>query len=197
MKRILAYGDSNTWGSMAYGGRYLDKKQWCNILEQLDKDRRVVQEGLCARVAGNYEKVHPVRNGQPPFEVIFLSALPLDAIIIALGTNDLKIRYQRTAEDIVNDLLWYRDKIKRIKDTMKSDSIKVIYLAPANFIGNKEYFDADESLRRGVIELLQNKTENVIVVNDLHMSEDGVHYSANAHMEIAKIIDKKLKELGL
>lgn len=197
MKRILAYGDSNTWGSMAYGGRYLDKKQWCNILEQLDRDRRVVQEGLCARVAGNYEKEYPVRNGQPPFEVIFLSALPLDAIIIALGTNDLKVRYQRTTEDIVNDLLWYRDKVKRIKDTMKSDSIKVIYLAPTNFIENKDYFDADESLRCDVIKLVQSKAENVIVVNDLRMSKDGVHYSADAHMEVAKIIDKKLKELSL
>jgi lysophospholipase L1-like esterase len=197
MKRILAYGDSNTWGQMAYDGRYEEIKQWCNMLEQPNVDRRVVQEGLCARVAGAYETKFPVLNGQTPFEAIFLSALPLDAVIIALGTNDLKSRYKRTAEDIVNDLLWYRDKIEGIKDTMKSDNIKVIYFAPANFTDNKDYFDAEESLRLEVIKLLQEKAENVVVANNLLMSEDGVHYSEEAHSEVAKILDKKLKEHDL
>lgn len=196
MKRILVYGDSNTYGQMAYDGRYPEEKQWCNILEQLD-NRRVIQEGLCARIAGDYENENPVLNGRNSFEVIFRSALPLDAVIIALGTNDLKTKYGRGASDIVDDLIWYKEKIDTIKDTMKTDSLQVIYLAPANFTNNKDYFDADEDLRQEVIKLLLERAGGVIKLDNLPMSDDGVHYSEEAHKIVANKIDGTLKELGI
>ena len=39
-------------------------------------------------------------NGHSPFEAVLLSHQPLDHILIMLGTNDLKARFNRTADDI-------------------------------------------------------------------------------------------------
>lgn len=191
------YGDSNTWGQMAYDGRYPEDSQWCNILTKRGSKRRIIQEGLNARVAGSFEVEKPFRNGRLPFEAIFRSALPLDAVIIALGTNDLKFRYKRTTEDIFEDLIWYKESIDTIQGTMRRDSPQLIYLAPANFMSRKDYFDGNDELRLDVIALLQKRVPNTVVVDNLKMSEDGVHYSREAHQIVAEKIDEKLKELGL
>lgn len=181
---------------MAYKGRYSGERQWCWILEKhLGDDYRVIQEGLCARIAGDYELEKPVRNGQRVFEAMLRSALPLDAIVIALGTNDLKNGYNRSADQIVNDLLWYKEKMINTKESMLEVLPKFVYLAPPNFSDNKDYFDADELKRQDVIKKLQEKTENVIVINDLEMSEDGVHFSENDHQAVAKKVYEVLKEM--
>lgn len=197
-KRILIYGDSNTYGQMAYSGRYPEDQQWCWILEGLlGSGHRVLQEGLGARIAGDYEVEKPVRNGQRVFEVMLRTALPIDAIIIALGTNDLKNAYNRSANDIVDDLLWYKEKTASMEDPMLAVLPQFIYVAPPNFSDNKAYFDADESKRQELVKKLQEGTDHVIVMHDLEMSEDGVHFSEAAHQVVAQRVYEKMKELNL
>ena len=47
MKKILIYGDSNTWGdNFILGKRIPDEKQWANILQRDLKDSfKIIQEG--------------------------------------------------------------------------------------------------------------------------------------------------------
>ena len=58
MKRILAYGDSNTWGfdPVTWGSvprtleRYPEDIRWTGLLQKaLGKDAPVLEEGLCGR----------------------------------------------------------------------------------------------------------------------------------------------------
>lgn len=49
MKKILCYGDSNTWGQAAFGGRIEGEEQWPNILQALlPSSCKVIQEGWAA-----------------------------------------------------------------------------------------------------------------------------------------------------
>ena len=64
MKKILIYGDSNTWGDNFFLGKRIDDdKQWANILQKkLGSEYKVIQEGLPGRIAGNFHikmvKIH-------------------------------------------------------------------------------------------------------------------------------------------
>ena len=97
MKKILIYGDSNTWGDNFFLGKRIDDdKQWANILQKkLESEYKVIQEGLPGRIAGNFDIEEPYKNGKDSFLSIYKSHAPIDILIIALGSNDLQIKYNK------------------------------------------------------------------------------------------------------
>jgi len=197
MKTILCYGDSNTWGRKAGSTRFPRDEQWVNKLQtKLGEDCLVVQEGLSARIAGNYETEKPWLNGQDPFVAIFLTASPVNVVVIALGTNDLKVQYNQYAQGVVDNLLWYQTSIMRLVETNQNIIPAVIYLLPPNF-ENREGHHRDENLHRDIIAKFQElvPSEQAIIFDDLEMDVDGVHFTTAAHNRVADKVYEKLKEL--
>lgn len=190
MKRIFCYGDSNTWGSAAFGGRIAEGEQWPNILEKLSNNR-VVQEGLNARVAGSFE-TRLYLNGKTHYEAILRSARPVDIVIIALGTNDIKIKYGRNAQQIVEDLLWYETTTQRVMERFDEQFPRIIYILPGNFMSS-DYYEGDESLRQEVIAAIKASGREYIELENIKLTEDGVHYSPKTHEVIAQKVYKKLQ----
>lgn len=197
-RRILCYGDSNTWGESAFShGRIEDKFQWPNILqEKLGRDFKVVQEGVCGRTAGSCDDKKLHYDGQKYFDVAFRSAYPVDFLVISLGTNDCKYKYNRNAKQIFEDLQWYKNAAEQINLLKRGSIMKTVFLSPANFNSTKDYFDANEELRSQLVNLL-SKDENAIILDDLEILPDGVHYTESTHETVANIVYVKLKELGL
>ena len=113
MKKILVYGDSNTWGdNFITGMRIPDNKQWVNILKDKYQNKFIfLQEGLPGRIAGNEECEKEYKNGKDSFISTFRVNAPVDIVIISLGTNDLQKKYNKSAEQIINDLNWYREQL--------------------------------------------------------------------------------------
>ncbi|RUT32890.1 arylesterase [Arsenicitalea aurantiaca] len=100
MKTILAYGDSLTYGHNAEGwgtpdaggGRHAFEDRWPSVLEAgLGGRARVIPEGLGGRTTAfdDWSAVTD-RNGARVLPTILGSHMPLDAVVIMLGTNDLK-----------------------------------------------------------------------------------------------------------
>jgi lysophospholipase L1-like esterase len=92
MKTILAYGDSLTFGTDPKGERHRFEDRWPSVLEAgLKGEARVIAEGLGGRTtafddwAGSADL-----NGARILPVMLKSHQPLDAVVIMLGTNDLK-----------------------------------------------------------------------------------------------------------
>ncbi len=195
MKRILVYGDSNTWGAKANDtGRLDDSKQWPQILQaNLGDSYKIVQEGLCGRIAGNFEENKAYYNGQASFEVIFRSATPVNVLIIALGTNDLKRRYNRTPKQIQHDLLWYTEKTQQLQSSNEGVSISVLYILPPNFTSTEGYYEANQQTRIDLIDMFKGD-DSVLIFDDLEMTEDGVHFSELAHTTVANAVGKKIEE---
>ncbi len=105
MKTVLCYGDSNTWGSATAprpDDRYPPDERWTGILRRrLGPEWLVVEEGLPGRTT-----VHPDPiegswlDGSAYLLPCLRSHQPLDAIVVMLGTNDLKARFNVPAGDI-------------------------------------------------------------------------------------------------
>ncbi len=209
MKNILIYGDSNTWGdNFITGIRIPFDKRWPNILQKkLGNEYRIFQEGLPGRVAGNCDVEKKFKNGKDTFIATFRTQAPVDVIIIALGTNDLQIKYNRKVEDIIEDLEWYT-KILMEMFNDEDDKIKyfnnkfpdIIYILPSNF----DYldkasvvFDSDsEKKRKIIIDYFRNKKYNIIYSDEMSLFDDGLHFDYATHERMALLVGKRLTDNG-
>lgn len=102
MKHILCYGDSNTFGTdPVHGGRHGDEVRWTGVLQALlGTEYRVIEEGLGGRTTVFEDEISYGRKGLAMLTPCIASHNPLDLIIVMLGTNDLKQRFQATAWDL-------------------------------------------------------------------------------------------------
>ena len=97
MKRILCYGDSNTWGLIPGSNphqRYSIEKRWTGILQNLRPDLQIIEEGLCGRTTVFEDALRPGRNGLAVLPILLESHKPLDGAVVMLGTNDCKTVYR-------------------------------------------------------------------------------------------------------
>lgn len=105
MKRVLCYGDSNTWGHhpMTDGTvtRYADEVRWTGILQdKLAGKVKIIEEGLCGRTIMYDDPIAPDRNGRKFLNCCLSSQQPLDLVILMLGTNDIRHIFTPSVKEI-------------------------------------------------------------------------------------------------
>jgi len=98
MKTILCYGDSNTWGDPPGGsGRHAWGVRWPGLLQQaLGSSVRIIEEGVGGRTTCFDDPLSPNRNGLAYLSIALESHSPIDLLIVMLGTNDVKVRFNLT-----------------------------------------------------------------------------------------------------
>ena len=106
-KRILCFGDSNTYGTNPTGGRYDENTRWPMRLGQLlGADYAIIEEGFGGRTCAFDDPVEGgYKSGAQYLPPCLMSHNPLDLIVIMLGTNDAKLRFQMTARTIGEALM--------------------------------------------------------------------------------------------
>lgn len=100
MKTILCYGDSITWGSdPATGGRHDFTDRWPTILQQrLGAQAHIIVDGLRGRTTAFDEHLASCdRNGARILPTTLYTHVPLDLVILMLGSNDMKPALAGTA----------------------------------------------------------------------------------------------------
>ena len=99
MKRILCFGDSNTYGYDFLNGRFDDETRWTRRLAAaLGEGYAVVEEGLNGRTFIHDDPTEGGhKNGMKYLPPCLLSHNPLDLVVIMLGTNDAKERFGMNA----------------------------------------------------------------------------------------------------
>jgi lysophospholipase L1-like esterase len=105
IRTVLCYGDSNTWGYATEprpDSRYERDERWPGVLQrELGADWRVIEEGLSGRTTVRDDPVEGAdKNGKTYLLPCLNTHKPLDAVVIMLGTNDLKARFNLSAWDI-------------------------------------------------------------------------------------------------
>lgn len=92
MKRIVCYGDSNTWGYIpGTGDRFDADTRWTALLQKkLGSEYCVIEAGMNARTTSFDDPFCDYLNGRKGLMYTLLAAKPVDLLIISLGTNDLK-----------------------------------------------------------------------------------------------------------
>ena len=105
-KRIMCFGDSLTWGwkpveAVIPVERYASDVRWTGVLaRQLGADYEIVEEGLSGRTTDLDDPLDPKLNGAAYLPAALASHMPLDLVVIMLGTNDTKAYFHRSAVEI-------------------------------------------------------------------------------------------------
>src|SRR5208337_2007275 len=110
---ILCYGDSNTWGfdieswnkaGPVGSARLPAGVRWPGVLAaELGGGHRVIEEGLNGRTTVWDDPVEGEhKNGLRYLLPCLESQAPIEAVVIALGINDVKERFSATAGDIAS-----------------------------------------------------------------------------------------------
>ena len=200
--RILCYGDSNTWGFRpVVGGRYEKNERWTGRLQALT-GYEIIEEGLCGRTTAFPDCSIPYRSGLEYAAPCVISHLPLDLVIIMLGTNDAKRRYHVKAPDIaealgevIRQMRWFS-----VREGLEPDIL--IVSPPATAIGDNDWGfdeDANEVIRQ--LEKAYEKLAGEMECEFLRASdyvdevgEDGVHLTARGHEQLAKGLAEYLRK---
>ena len=103
-KRILAFGDSNTWGYDARTGKRFGKYvRWTGVLQKLlDEEYTVIEEGLSGRTTVFDDPLHEGLNGLKYLYPCLETHKEIDLLIIMLGTNDCKARFAASSKNIAD-----------------------------------------------------------------------------------------------
>ena len=99
---IVCFGDSLTWGfNPVDRSRYGHGVRWTRLLQKdLGDGFYVVEEGLNSRTTVFEDPVMGDKNGLAHLATVLQSHKPLDVLIIMLGTNNLKRRFNMSAAEI-------------------------------------------------------------------------------------------------
>lgn len=113
---ILCFGDSNTWGYIPGEDceRYAPDIRWPGVLQAgLGDDYRVIEEGQNGRMTvwDDPLALDVSKNGVKQLPAILESHMPIDLVIVMLGTNDLKSYMNHSANDIALGAITVVDSI--------------------------------------------------------------------------------------
>ena len=203
-KRILCYGDSNTWGAIPLEqGKYPAHVRWTGVLQnRLGEDYEVIEEGLRSRTTNIDDPKRIDRNGKTYFHPCLETHTPLDLCIIWLGTNDLKQRFKRTAEDVAKAA---QELIQMAKEETEGRT-KILLVCPPVIYDTettKEYDFVDPYSTSLALGAQYNKIADEEKVHFINLAKEGVtpdetegvHLTKEMHQKIGELFAKKVIEI--
>jgi lysophospholipase L1-like esterase len=208
VKRILCFGNSNTWGYTPGTGERLEySSRWTGIIAQsLHEKYHIIEEGLNGRTIAWDDPTHEGRNGLKYLLPCLETHRPLDIIIVFLGTNDLKNYFNGSIQDIVDNM----DKmIKIIKDSQYGygfDSIppQILLLSIPHILKINRQDSSFINAREKSIQLT-TKYRDIALNNHINFLDitatikpspiDGVHLNKENHQKLAQLLIQKIKEI--
>lgn len=99
-KRVLCYGDSNTWGyTPGTCQRYPEDVRWTGICQKLlGDDYIILEDGMNGRTTVIDDPIEPnYLCGLKGLDFALMAQKPLDLVVVMLGSNDLKFTNAATA----------------------------------------------------------------------------------------------------
>eukprot|EP00730_Choanoeca_flexa_P019910 TRINITY_DN9738_c0_g3_i2.p1 TRINITY_DN9738_c0_g3~~TRINITY_DN9738_c0_g3_i2.p1 ORF type:complete len:226 (+),score=24.96 TRINITY_DN9738_c0_g3_i2:137-814(+) len=211
-KTVLCFGDSNTWGHDpdADGRRFSRNTRWpIQMQKLLGNDFVVIEEGLNARTTVFEDPIGPCHasyscNGRGALPVILHTHKPVDIVIVALGTNDLKQHFAASPAVIVKGLKALVDDIQR-HQLGGDQPPKIIVCGPPRVketATSLEWgFQHAAASSETLASLVANYAEQVGIgyvdfgavaqVSD----SDGVHFPLEAQLKLARACAEAVKSL--
>ena len=192
MPVVVAFGDSNTWGSTPGTGARMPRDiRWPGVMARaLGPGFQVIEEGLCGRTTVFDDPEEDGRNGLPYFAPCLRSHAPLDLVIISLGCNDVKARFAATPDAVADGAGRLIDLALACGSGPEGGAPEVVLVAPPPMEKLTEYAEmfvggAEKALRLpGVYRALAERrgigfvdAGQFICCSPL----DGIHYAPDQH----------------
>ena len=145
-KHILCFGDSNThgycaepWDSADGGNRFNEDERWtCLLSKALGEEYYVIEEGLGGRTTVFHDPITESMSGLDVIYPCMKSHLPIDLLIVMLGTNDTKERFSANPTVISAGLERLIKKAKTV-DAWKNGKPNILVISPPHLL--EEFHD--------------------------------------------------------
>jgi lysophospholipase L1-like esterase len=205
MKRILCYGDSNTWGFIPLTAeRYPQDIRWAGVLQKtLGTDYQVIEEGLNGRTTVWNDPHSDGRNGRDYLLPCLETHMPLNLVILMLGTNDVKQKFSATATDIAEGAGFLGRLILLSKAGIQYQPPKLLLVAPAVILEQTAYgeaFDGGAEKSRKFA-LAYKRVANELGCHFLDASAhiqssklDGIHLEAEEHSKLGLVMAAEVRK---
>ncbi len=208
VRTILCFGDSNTYGAVPTltrggGHRFAPDRRWPGVMRrQLGSGWEVIEEGHPSRTTVRDDPIEGShKNGLKALPILLESHMPIDLVILMLGTNDLKHRFASTASDIADSIEILVRTIQRSEAGPAGAEPALIVVAPAPMQEVDRFADmflggAQKSLQlAGFIRDVAKRTGASFVDAGTLVessSVDGIHLDSDAHrilgLELARVV---------
>lgn len=204
---VLCFGDSNTYGQRSgERGRWPADVRWTGRLQELlGSGYSVIEEGLGGRTTDLDDPERNDRNGRTYFQPCLRSHSPLDMVVIMLGTNDLKTKFDREPEDIATALDGYIDNIERTAWTRTAGVPVTLLVSPIyldatkpGFAVNSSEYDANSACKSRELGAAIHRVANKRKVRFADAAavacpgDDGIHLSRDSHEPLSNLIAQEI-----
>lgn len=196
MKKVVLYGDSNTYGYDPRGifdRRYPKDDRWPDLLSK--------NPAWDIRAYGLNGRTIPRNNAEFAYlDQILMNTAPFDLFVIMLGSNDLlymmepDISFVSACADRMLTYLLGRSCIR-------GDGSKLLLLAPPPFQIRDSYSAVHNQVSLSFADTYRRLSEAYhthfadVGQWNIEISYDGVHFTENGHHTFAKEMDQMLTDI--
>jgi lysophospholipase L1-like esterase len=211
-RTVLCYGDSNTYGHATVerpDGRYAPTERWPGVLgAALGPGWMVIEEGLGGRTTVSDDPIEGAeRNGKTYLYPCLMSHKPLDLVVIMLGTNDLKARFNKTAWEIAAGVGVLVDIVKTAAAGRSAGVPEILVVSPPptadSFPTYTEMFiGAPPKSHRLAAEYSRMASDRGVHFFDAgsvikSSPVDGIHFAPEAHAALGRAIAAEIGRLAI
>ncbi|MBT9385285.1 SGNH/GDSL hydrolase family protein [Pseudooceanicola sp. CBS1P-1] len=211
---IMCFGDSLTWGWIPVPEsvpttRYPFEQRWTGAMAgALGAGYKVVEEGLSGRATAVDDPTDPRLNGSRHLPTALASHLPLDLVILMLGSNDTKTIFRRTPFDIVTGMQLLIGQVMASAGAGGTTypAPQVLVVAPPvmgkledpffaeMFVGGREKTEALGPLYESLAAFMKVHFLNAAEVIETD-GVDGLHLSAQSNLKLGAAMARKVQEI--
>lgn len=210
MKRILCYGDSNTYGADPEGGQRFDEKTRYpkRLAELLGAEYEVIEEGLPGRTTVYETFVDPHVNGRSYLYPCLLSHMPLELVILMLGTNDLSTGARVNAYYAAAGVERLINLTRQVSMEQQMPCPQLLIVSPPlisdstnnpvieNVFSMQEASRESRSFRRYFSDVANTRHCAFLAAEDYtQVGSDGVHMTKESHLALAQALCREVRRL--
>jgi lysophospholipase L1-like esterase len=202
MKKIICYGDSNTFGyNPKDNSRFDENTRWTAVIQKnLGTEYEVINEGVCDRTGFVNNPKGFMYSAQRHFPKMLSKTDNIDILILAIGTNDLQFQYnisigavEKGLEQLINIALEKAKNIIIIPPVILSEKVLKGFFS--------YQFDETGIVKSKKIGRIFRQIANVYNCGYFDINKftapsdiDGLHYDENSHKLIAKELFEYIKQ---
>lgn len=210
-RTILCFGDSNTHGTraMRFAGdrrRHAKRQRWTSVMAaELGDGWDVIPEGHPGRTCAFDDPIEgDHKNGMRALMALLESHRPLDLVIVLLGTNDLKARFDASAQHVALGAGRLVSQIARSDCGRDGRPPRVLVAAPVavletGFLAEMFRGAAPKSaaLPDALRQVVQAQAADFTDLNAIASVDpvDGIHLDAAAHGAIGHAMARRVQDM--
>jgi lysophospholipase L1-like esterase len=211
MRTVLCFGDSNTYGQVPGGSpleRYVYEERWTGVMEQELQGRwHVIEEGLSGRTTVRDDPIEgPHKNGRTYLRPCLQSHMPIDLVILMLGTNDLKTRFNQPPSEVAMGIGCLVYDIKELQPGRGGKVPEIMIVVPPPMLDDIKEWESIFSGAQGKSRSLALEFEIIADSLEVHFFDagliascderDGFHINKEAHAALGRALALEVEGIG-